>query len=47
MEEKEIKITKGMNDFLVIGQGRFGITAATTLANLGTRFLPLIKMLKT
>ena len=39
MEEKEIKITKGMNDFLVIGQGRFGITAATTLAQLGHQVL--------
>ena len=43
MEEKEIKITKGMNDFLVIGEGRFGITAATTLAQLGHQFLAVDK----
>ncbi len=40
MEElKEVKIEKGMNDFLVIGLGRFGITVATTLAQLGHQVL--------
>ncbi|MCI8555777.1 MAG: TrkA family potassium uptake protein [Clostridia bacterium] len=46
MESKEIKIAKGMNDFLVIGLGRFGITAATTLAQLGHQVLAVDKEAK-
>lgn len=43
MEEQSKKILKEMNEFVVIGLGRFGISVATTLSSLGHEVLAIDK----